>query len=262
MTFTKSIRRASPATKAQPDAISQPVQQPGRLSGRPFRLLASSLLLSWQLTARTCEVIVPQPARYMVPPGAGRLAPRLTASGCGDFFNSRERAALFAARAVIPVTALREALCLRYGSQRGLGGQEFLRCPIINGHMSCGLRSPPKRKRSFPILAVMPALKLAGAPKKQAMIPWRGTGALSRRRSLAGWAGAHPCSTRYSVEQADPDPWPWPDVGSATARALGLASVLIFGEYLDRQDLIFPGSAGTPAALSGRSLCFWGLILR
>jgi hypothetical protein len=27
-----------------------------------------------------------QPARYMVPPGARRLAPRLTESGCGDFF--------------------------------------------------------------------------------------------------------------------------------------------------------------------------------
>src|ERR1700735_3917878 len=33
-------------------------------------------------------------------------------------------------------------------------------------------------------------------------------GALSRRRSLAGRAGAHPCSTPYSVEQADPNPRP------------------------------------------------------
>jgi hypothetical protein len=87
-------------------------------------------------------------------------------------------------------------------------GPEFPRCPIINGHMSCGSRSPPKRKRSFPILAVMPTLKLAGAPEKQAMIPWRGTGALSRRRSFADRACAHPCSTPYSVERADPDPPP------------------------------------------------------
>jgi hypothetical protein len=39
---------------------------------------------------------------------------------------------------------------------------------------------------------------------------------------------------------------------------MGLATIQIFGEYLDCQDLIFPGSAGTPAALSGRSSCFWG----
>jgi hypothetical protein len=90
----------------------------------------------------------------------------------------------------------------------GLGGQEFPRCLIINGHMNCGSRSPPKRKRSFPMLAVMPTLKLAGAPEKQAMIPWRGTGALSRRRSPAGQAGAHPCSTPYSVEQAALIPGP------------------------------------------------------
>ena len=45
--------------------------------------------------------------------------------------------------------------------------------------------------------------KPAGAPEKQAMIPYRGTGALSRRRSPAGRAGVHPCSTPYSVEQAD-----------------------------------------------------------
>ena len=37
------------------------------------------------------------------------------------------------------------------------------------------------------------------------MISWHGTGALSRRRSLAGRAGAHRCSTPYSVEQADAD---------------------------------------------------------
>jgi len=35
----------------------------------------------------------------------------------------------------------------------------------------------------------------------------------SRRRSLAGRAGAHPCSTPYSVEQADPGPRPRHDVG-------------------------------------------------
>jgi hypothetical protein len=39
--------------------------------------------------------------------------------------------------------------------------------------------------------------------RRQAAIPQRGIGALSRRRSLAGRAGAHPCSTPYSVEQAD-----------------------------------------------------------
>jgi hypothetical protein len=42
--------------------------------------------------------------------------------------------------------------------------------------MSCGSRFPPKRKRSFPILAVTPTPKLAGAPKKQAMIPGAGLG--------------------------------------------------------------------------------------
>ena len=39
---------------------------------------------------------------------------------------------------------------------------------------------------------------------------------------------------------------------------MALATIQVFGEYLDCQDLIFPGSAGTPAALSGRSSCFWG----
>jgi hypothetical protein len=48
------------------------------------------------------------------------------------------------------------------------------------------------------------------------MIPLRGTGPLSRRRSLAGRAGAHPCSTPYSVEQAEPDPRP----GAAAAKKL------------------------------------------
>ena len=99
------------------------------------------------------------------------------------------------------LTAPREALCLVFSLMRP-GGQEFPRCLIINGHMSCGSRFPRKRKRSFPILAVMPTLKLAGAPKKQAMIPSRGTGALSRRRSPAGRAGVHPCSTPYSAEKA------------------------------------------------------------
>jgi hypothetical protein len=86
------------------------------------------------------------------------------------------------------------------------GGQEFPRCLIINGHMRCGSRFPLKQKRSFPILAVMPTLKLAGAPEKQAMTPWRGTGALSQRKSPAGRAGAHPCSTPYSVKQEDKNP--------------------------------------------------------
>ena len=70
---------------------------------------------------------------------------------------------------------------------------------------SSGSRFPPKRKRSFPILAARPTLKLAAVLVRQAAIPWRGIGALSRRRSLAGRAGAHPCSTPYSVEQADFD---------------------------------------------------------
>jgi hypothetical protein len=49
-------------------------EREGRPSGRPFRLLVSSLLLSWQLTARTCGVTVPQPARYMVPSAPCRPA--------------------------------------------------------------------------------------------------------------------------------------------------------------------------------------------
>ena len=52
-----------------------------------------------------------------------------------------------------------------------------------------------------------PTLKLAAALVRQAAIPWRGIGALSRRRSLAGRAGAHLCSTPYSVEQADKKPF-------------------------------------------------------
>jgi hypothetical protein len=39
----------------------------------------------------------------------------------------------------------------------------------------------------------------SGAPEKQAMIPWPGTGALSRRRSPAGQADAHPCSPDFSL---------------------------------------------------------------
>jgi hypothetical protein len=42
---------------------------------------------------------------------------------------------------------------------------------------------------------------------------------LSRRRSPAGRAGVHPCSTPYSVEEADPDPQPRRSVGSWTAQA-------------------------------------------
>ena len=103
---------------------------------------------------------------------------------------------------------------------RGSGVSKSL---ITNDHMSCGSRSPPKRKRSFPILAVMPTQRVAGAPGKQAMIPWRGTGALSRRRSPAGRARAHPCSTPYSVEQSDRDLRPRRVVGSTTARARGVA---------------------------------------
>ena len=72
-------------------------------------------------------------------------------------------------RAVMAVTALREALCL--APSHGAGGPELPRCPITSGHMSCGSRFPPKRKHSFPILAVMPTLKLAAAPKRQPMIP-------------------------------------------------------------------------------------------
>jgi hypothetical protein len=90
-------------------------------------------------------------------PFAALLRSRTQPSDRGGF-----RAALFVARAVMAVTAPREALCLVFRLTR-LGGQEFQRCLITNGHMSCGSRFPPKRKRSFPILAVMPTLKLAGA---------------------------------------------------------------------------------------------------
>jgi len=45
------------------------------------------------------------------------------------------RTALFATRTVTMVTALREALCLNCRSRTGRD-QEFLRCPITNGHMS------------------------------------------------------------------------------------------------------------------------------
>ena len=59
-------------------------------------LLPSSLLLSWQLTAPTCEVIMPGPARDMVPRAPADL-PRAH-PGVRGFLNARERAALFAAR--------------------------------------------------------------------------------------------------------------------------------------------------------------------
>jgi hypothetical protein len=115
----------------------------------------------------------------------------------------------------MPVTALR-ALC---SNKESGGDQEFPRCLITNDRMSCGSRFPPKRKALFPILAARPTLKLAAALVRQAAIPSQGIGALSRRRSLAGRAGAHPCSTPYSVEQADPDPRPWRDVGIARSFA-------------------------------------------
>jgi hypothetical protein len=85
-----------------------------------FVCLASPLLLSWQLTVPPCGAIVPQPARCTAPRNVPAGLPRaLTASGAGTFFNSRERAALFAARAVMEVTALLEALCLTKGIQWG-----------------------------------------------------------------------------------------------------------------------------------------------
>ena len=51
---------------------------------------------------------------------------------------------------------------------------------------------------------------LPAAPgEKQAMIsPRRGTGPPSRRRSPAGRAGAHPCSTPYSLKGRSLDPRP------------------------------------------------------
>jgi hypothetical protein len=74
---------------------------------------ASSLsLIAPQLTVRPCEVIVPQPTRCTaprnVPAGLPRAGPH---PWRGDFFSTRGAAALFAARAVMPVTALRGALC-------------------------------------------------------------------------------------------------------------------------------------------------------
>ena len=90
---------------------------------------------------------------------------------------------------------------LRSDRHRGWD-REFPRCPITNDHMNCGSRFPPKRKRSLPILAARLTLKLAAALVRQAAIPSREIGALSRRRSLTGRAGAHPFSTPYSVEQA------------------------------------------------------------
>src|ERR1700733_2963131 len=136
----------------------------------------------------------------MVPPARAGLPRACPHPGAGTFFNSRERLPFLsscdgghgATRGVV----------LTLPESMGLGGQEFLRCPIINGHMSCGSRFPPHRQRSSPILAVRPTLKLAVALVRQAAIPSRGIGALSRRRSLAGRAGAHPCSTPYSVERS------------------------------------------------------------
>jgi hypothetical protein len=48
-------------------------------------------------------------------------------------------------RAVIAIMALRRVL---YSNKGEVGDQEFPRCAITNGHMSCGPRFPPKRKRS------------------------------------------------------------------------------------------------------------------
>jgi hypothetical protein len=85
----------------------------------------------------------------------------------GDF-QLKGAAALFAARAVMPVTALR-GRCAQTDTE--VGDREFPRCLITNDHMNCGSRFPPKRKRSFPILAVRPTLKLAAALGRQAAIP-------------------------------------------------------------------------------------------
>jgi hypothetical protein len=83
-------------------------------------------------------------------------------------------------------------------SQTGLDGQEFPRCLIINGQMSCGSRFPPKPKRSFPILGAVMLVsegqmsdfngaapsRIAGSTKSQLcgggfeMLLDRGTGAV------------------------------------------------------------------------------------
>ena len=42
---------------------------------------------------------------------------------------------------------------------------------IMNVHMSCGSRFPPKWKRSFPTLAVTPTQRLTAALVRQAGIP-------------------------------------------------------------------------------------------
>jgi hypothetical protein len=83
----------------------------------------------------------------------------------------REAYSSFCLRAVIAVTALREALCLSTACERGRAAEEFPRCLITNDHMSCGSRFPLRWKRSFPILAVRPTLKLTAAPMRQAAIP-------------------------------------------------------------------------------------------
>src|ERR1700722_10010556 len=77
------------------------------------------------------------------------------------------RAALFSARAVIAITALRGELC----SMR-LGDEEFPRCRIANDHTSRGSRFPPKRKRSFPGL---------GCSKMEEVVVWEAC-----RRETAG----------------------------------------------------------------------------
>ena len=57
----------------------------------------------------------------------------------------------------------------RHGVTRGVvlktgltrwGGQDFSKMLIINVHMSCGSRFPPKWKRSFPTLAETPTQSL------------------------------------------------------------------------------------------------------
>ena len=65
----------------------------GAAFGPPFSFVGFMRLplIARQLTVRPCEVIVPQPARYMVPAGARRQAcPAPCRIGCGaSFFKSR-----------------------------------------------------------------------------------------------------------------------------------------------------------------------------
>src|ERR1700729_4439818 len=65
-----------------------------------------------------------------------------------------------------------------HGATRGVvlrqterGDREFPRCLITNDHMNCGSRFPPKRKRSFPILAGRPTLDVAAALGGEAAVP-------------------------------------------------------------------------------------------